>query len=88
MLGVLLSICWFSLLITRKIAEIIYQLKRGMIAVNIHYMTAIMHWKKQCVPHYVKIVLTLWRNSGIILELSLPQFCYNSRVLPQCGIIS
>ena len=46
------------------------------------------HWKKQCVPHYVKIVLTLWRNSGIILELSVPQFCYTSRALPQCGIIS
>ena len=44
--------------------------------------------KKQCVPHYVKIVLTLWRNSGIILELSIPRFCYTSRVLPQCGVIS
>ena len=47
-----------------------------------------LHWKKQCVTHYVNIVLTLWRNSGIILELSLPQFCYTSRVLSQCGIIS
>ena len=49
----------------------------------------ICHWKKkQYVPHYIKIVLRLWRSSGIILELSLPQFCYTSRVLSQCGIVS